>query len=721
VLTTNFDNLLQLAFGTGGLVTIADPGQYGLITTNPSRPQLIYLHGMAEHYQDRVLANEVASLDTGLVSRVVPLIRDHPVVVVGYRGSEPSVMRGLFADHVEEASGFRRGVFWCVRDTDAEIHPFVRDLATHISANFAWVPIASFDGLLAELADLWNARQPSASPVHSAQPVADPVAAVSFDLRASEINADEADWSSLVPVLQAYAHRLELPTGQTAAWALQVATGAGLVRASAGADRLTNAGALLLTDARRAATGAWVQLHFPGKPPQAVDGTLWEQFDRVLQLLGTANKPIRMKGVRSATLHPYPEGALKEVIANALIHRDYEQVTEINIEVTPEAITVRSPGGLESHLRQRLLRGDATTSADTPPDLMQRALTLGERGRELTGYRNRVLADLFYGTGLVDKAGSGLADAFQQLEAAGGALRAELGSDNRSFTVVLRRRPARVDQATDTAQPAQPSTLLRLNAFEVTALPQKIWSAPTHLRFGDLRGADFHSVPAHVLYDGRLYTFSDLDDPENPLRGYVNLSGVTIVDRNEWSDAVQHRRLVHLMHEVLFRHLGSLGLTTDFRDRLAYYPCRNAVARYVEYRSRAREKQRRRVSHWPGETRRYCEHKAARLEFSRHGDGWLLSVLPTYVFTTDGARARIVGREASSLATRASQEEYNLKVVFDLVFWGSVITGGAPQGRLEAGSGTAIELSTRPITAEATPLHEVEGATSAPAGTVSAR
>jgi hypothetical protein len=701
VLTTNFDSLLRLAFGAGGLVTVADPSQYGVISTNPTRPQLVYLHGTVEHYQDRVLREETETLDPALEQRLVPLIRDHPVIVVGYRGSEPSVMRGLFLSNLAETASFRQGIYWCVR-AGTELHRNVRELERSIAGNFLTVQIDGFDELMSDLSARWMARVRSTVDlpnVAAREVISDDMP---LELRRSETAAGSLDWSRVAPQLRSYAQRLDLPIESDDESIERVAREAGLIVGDGDNTYLTIAGELLLGNPRNAAASAWVNLRVAGKPPRAIDGTIWEQYEQLSAELAELNRPIRMKGPRSSVAPPYPAAALKEVIANALVHRDYERDEPIDVSVTRDEIVIKNPGGLEPDLRRRLLRGQEM--ADTPPDLLQRALELGQRGNELTGYRNRVLADLFYGTGIVDKAGSGLADALEELESIGGALRTEITPDNASFVARVQRRPARVDESTATAQPSTPTALFELNALEVTLLPDRINSAPTKLRYGDMRGKDLFALPPFVLYDQRLITFSDLEDPNSPLRGYVDVTDLRAEPTQSWSDDDRARRVVHLLNEILFRHLGERGLTTDFRDRLAYYACRTSVARYVQYRSRARNSQRRRVSHWPGDVRKYCEHKAARFEFEREGRSWLLSIVPTFVFTRDGGRDRITGRAASSLATRASTEEYNDKVRFDFTFWTSILCDGQAAALLDAG-GATIEITARPIVTEVMPLH----------------
>jgi len=160
VLTTNFDSVLvdlchsrQRPHYVGVVKT---PSDYVGLSTAPARPQVVYLHGSVEHYTDKNLLNEVQRLDDGLVNYLGPMLRDHPLVVIGYRGAEPSIMRHLLIGQAER-SDFRHGVFWCARSAN-NLDPLVREFADRIGGNFQLVTIEGFDELLE---DLWGRYEQS--------------------------------------------------------------------------------------------------------------------------------------------------------------------------------------------------------------------------------------------------------------------------------------------------------------------------------------------------------------------------------------------------------------------------------------------------------------------------------------------------------------------------------------------------------------------------------
>ncbi|KRQ16364.1 hypothetical protein AOQ71_05230 [Bradyrhizobium manausense] len=89
-------------------------------------------------------------LDAPIVQRLVPLLRDHPLIVVGYRGNEPSIMREFLLKQINATNRFAQGVYWCVRESDMQqsLSPLVKELAAAIGTNFQIVPIVGFDELL---------------------------------------------------------------------------------------------------------------------------------------------------------------------------------------------------------------------------------------------------------------------------------------------------------------------------------------------------------------------------------------------------------------------------------------------------------------------------------------------------------------------------------------------------------------------------------------------
>src|SRR5262249_13716710 len=152
----------------------------------------------------------------------------------------------------------------------------------------------------------------------------------------------------------------------------------------------------------------------------------------------------------------------------------------------------------------------------------------GERG--IKGYRNPVIADLFYGAGAMDKAGSGLADVYQLVSDNAGNVHFGPTPNNSAFEVTIYCRPEAVDEITQTASPlVVTATRLAANVLEVLELPEVIWTAGTAAH----RARDVWAMtepgwlPPFELYDGRLFCFHDLTAPTNPLRNAIDATEVS--------------------------------------------------------------------------------------------------------------------------------------------------------------------------------------------------
>lgn len=76
--------------------------------------------------------------------------------------------------------------------------------------------------------------------------------------------------------------------------------------------------------------------------PAAVE-TLLDLIDRRAEA-----RPLNLSGGVQLSLVDYPASAVREVVVNALIHRDFPTGGSVDIEHSPERLTVQNPGGLVS-------------------------------------------------------------------------------------------------------------------------------------------------------------------------------------------------------------------------------------------------------------------------------------------------------------------------------------------------------------------------------------
>lgn len=186
----------------------------------------------------------------------------------------------------------------------------------------------------------------------------------------------------------------------------------------------TVAGVLLFgLDPRHALPGAYVQfLRFPGTErtelpiDQAeIEGDLQSVVHELhtwVRVQNTVGMSLG-EGFRDR-LHPtYPEWSLRELLHNALIHRDYASTSPVRFSWFTDRVEIQNPGGPY---------GGVTVE------------TLTRR----SSYRNPVLAEAMKGLGYVNRFGFGLQRAQKLLEENGNPP-LEFDVDAHSFGVVVRR------------------------------------------------------------------------------------------------------------------------------------------------------------------------------------------------------------------------------------------------------------------------------------------
>ena len=481
LLTTNFDDLARDALRTEPSVvsvqTVSGPEDAQLISTDPPYPQLIFLHGRVERYTDLNLVDETQHLERRLVDALVPLLRDHPLVVIGYRGAEPSVMADLLG-----SVPFVHGVFWCAREiAPDQLHPNVLGLAERLAGNFQLVQVGGFD----EATIAWNRVAPtSIKPKLSA-----PADVVPELVPRTDLTLDSLDWAVVEDGLREYGSRLgnPLPASASRAQLIQRLVEQGFAARVAGHVVPTQVGALLFASA----PAVVVDVAQDGDL-ETIKGNLLEVFDRCIDVLDASNPSYRLKGSRSETVRAYSPATLKELVANALVHRDHVSPASVKISITDAGIQISNPGGLVDDV-------DATR--------------LGQPG--VRGYRNPILADFCFGIGLADKAGSGLHNVQRWTRENNGTVKFGPRLNNRRFVATVFARAERPDPQTGTADPPPDQQTFMTNLLPVDLDRTTLFVAPaTTSQVDDVFAASAgRQIPTFVLLrDSRLITFTDPND-----------------------------------------------------------------------------------------------------------------------------------------------------------------------------------------------------------------
>ena len=195
------------------------------------------------------------------------------------------------------------------------------------------------------------------------------------------------------------------------------------------AGKLTNAGALLADDSpmrqSRIFCTRWNGLTMTNGLGEAIDdieleGSVIGQLqDAVTFIRNNSHKRWWKENDHREELPDYPERAVTETVANAIIHRDYMQMgSEIHVDMYDDRLEVYSPGGMmDGKLIQQL-----------------NPLTVPSKRR------NPLLADFFSRLGLMERRGSGMRkiiDAYKQYEHLTTYHAPEFNSNSSEFHVTL--------------------------------------------------------------------------------------------------------------------------------------------------------------------------------------------------------------------------------------------------------------------------------------------
>lgn len=392
------------------------------------------------------------------------------------------------------------------------------------------------------------------------------------------------------------------------------------------------------------------------------------------------NAPFRLKGPVSQDVHPYEPTAIKEVLVNALAHRDHADPQPVRVTIEGGQLRVKSPGGL------------------VPPLTQDR---LGQPGEK--AYRNPVLADLLYGTGLMDKAGSGLADVKRWSRAAGGDALLAPTDHNKAFLVTLIARAQQPDPRTGTADPGNVERFLS-NMLPVRIDAPHVWIALCAEPYAPdiIARHPQWTLPAFALHGGELWTFSDLSDHDNPLAGevYGDLRKLTVADLQATPE--QQRLLVQLLNWTFVNHVESLGLVVHRLKQRVWFPSDDGQERKVTYQARVRQPTRTVTKPLPARrdgTRRW-EHESIGYSFRRYDQSWVLHIVPGWVFTHDGQENMLRGPGVGKLATKRAARDYNQQVSNHLYFWLWVIARGQDVAVIDPHAG-AVSVEGRLLSYEA--------------------
>ena len=675
VLTTNFDLALPLALHERRAhipyVAEVNRGRNDLREFSIfNRAQVVWLHGKAEQYTDRNSRGEVEQLDQDLADLLLPVLTDSPLIVVGYRGAEPSIMEHLLARNAERAQQFKNGIFWC-RLAGEPTHPNVEALHRAIGHNFRLLDIAGFDELMAELSqELANEDPYQTAPGTQRTPPA-----LSFDDTPLEEASDQdLDYDLMLSVMRDYCSKLgRAPvTADTLPGLLREQ---GFLVKAGGAEHPTRGCVLLFgIDPQRFFPHAVVAATIGGKKRLVFSGNLIRQRKDLLEWLEGDDVNPTLKVKRRSThkaSSAYHQRALVELLINLLVHRDYQRQEAGNINVEPgSAITFRNPGGLLDSVARRV-----------SPDKEGRFQAVAN----VSDLRNRSLCDVFFGIRAMEREGTGLIDVEALARDLGGGTTFIHDKLLGTFAASISRPTASAGSST-IARDDRPSGQYIINLLPFVAIPETVsiirltrslWERPPEI--------SLENLGTFVHRENELWSFVPLPIMLEALAPIVDKNASRAENRVTVESGSEPRKtLSWLLRKHFERHIASFDvhgfiLEEDRKRRRAYFIGRSGKPRKYLYDTPRRRGVVREVVKQRGESpRAWFENEGFGYEITQCDGLWGVRIKPFYMFTGRDAKKPLPSYSRAARSTRRIRLDRNKNVEDDLTFWGRFISGSCP-------------------------------------------
>jgi predicted HTH transcriptional regulator len=156
-------------------------------------------------------------------------------------------------------------------------------------------------------------------------------------------------------------------------------------------------------------------------------GPLYEQIENAcVFVMQHINKGAQIDGLVRQDRYELPPAAVRELIVNAVLHRNYLLHSSIQVSLFDDRLELLVPGGLYDGLtKEEMLSG-------------------------YSSIRNRLLADTFLRMGIVEKWGTGIKRVFKECDAYG-IERPEYTVESSGIRIVLYRENRHTEQATEQA------------------------------------------------------------------------------------------------------------------------------------------------------------------------------------------------------------------------------------------------------------------------------
>lgn len=243
------------------------------------------------------------------------------------------------------------------------------------------------------------------------------------------------------------------------------------------------------------------------------------------------------------------------------------------------------------------------------------------------------------------------------------------------------------------------NSLVKTKKDGSVALPskQEIKAAIRSANAEHPEGARF--MPAFRLFEDRIFTFHDLESPDNPLASVIEDGQVEPLNSTDFMTEEENRKLLSsLLNMALTRHVGRLGLVIDNvkQDRF-FFSGDNGAARVIRWIPLKRAVSRTVAKPMMNEEGRvfFWRHLGAYLKFIFLANKFYVQIAPTWVITSDGQHAS-AGPDIGRRVIKWTGPERNLHLLYHVRFWTCVLRNRSGGPMLVRAGDQSIEVASFP-------------------------
>jgi transcriptional regulator with XRE-family HTH domain len=182
-------------------------------------------------------------------------------------------------------------------------------------------------------------------------------------------------------------------------------------------------------------------------------------------------------------------------------------------------------------------------------------------------------------------------------------------------------------------------------------------------------------TPAFRVFEDRVVTFHDLEDPDGPFAPIVDENDIEILDVASFArDEDLRNVLMSLLNMSLARHLARSGLTIDDeKQHRFFFPSKEGAANVITWTPRKKKAVRTVAKPVTKDGKvLFWRHLGAYLRLIFLVNRFYVKITPTWVITEDGVKPS-GGPDVSKRVVKWTNPERNLQVLFHVRFWTSVL------------------------------------------------